>query len=375
VLLPQLKRIRWAVRAALFLGVAASVAANILHAREDPISQAISAWPPMALLLTVELTSRIPMHKKSLAFLRVVATAAIAGIAAWVSYWHMQGVAVRYGETETSAYLLPVSVDGLIVVASVSLVELAGRIRFLEERREEQKAATLAAKNAALLSPVAPAPPATLAPQFVAPAPLAQPRVAQPQYAQPQVAQTVAVQPTHAQALADGGSVSTTAARAVNSAVVPSQPVSMRPRTAVSPLSGKPLTQQTGAHAIIPQGQPAQGAAAAQAAPVSPAVPAAKPVYVNGSTPPPQRPAVTRAAVSTSARTIVTSPTTRPAESTTPRQRRPVQETAELADEIEAMHPEISHTELARRLGISATRLRAVRREAREVRRAGAARR
>ena len=60
--LPQLRRIRWAVRAALILGVAASVAANVLHARPNPISQAIAAWPPLALLLTVELTSRIPMH-------------------------------------------------------------------------------------------------------------------------------------------------------------------------------------------------------------------------------------------------------------------------------------------------------------------------
>src|SRR3954452_6220472 len=116
VQLPQLKRIRWAVRAALFLGVAASVAANVLHARQNPISQAISAWPPLALLLTVELTSRIPMHKRSLAAVRVLATVAIAGIAAYVSYLHMQGVALRYGETSASAYLLPVSVDGLIVV-------------------------------------------------------------------------------------------------------------------------------------------------------------------------------------------------------------------------------------------------------------------
>jgi hypothetical protein len=135
VQLPQLKRVRWAVRATLFLGVAASVAANVLHANPNPISQTISAWPPLALLLTVELTSRIPMHRRALAALRVVATAAIAGIAAWVSYWHMQDVAARYGETQTSAYLLPVSVDGLIVVASVSLVELAGRIRMLEDAR------------------------------------------------------------------------------------------------------------------------------------------------------------------------------------------------------------------------------------------------
>jgi hypothetical protein len=41
----------------------------------------------------------------------------------------MVAVATRYGETGASPYLLPISVDGLVVVASVSLVELAGRIR------------------------------------------------------------------------------------------------------------------------------------------------------------------------------------------------------------------------------------------------------
>jgi hypothetical protein len=126
--LARYRRVRWAVRATLALGVGASVAANVLHARPNPISQTISAWPPLALLLTVELVSRVPMHRRSLAALRVVAMVVIAGIAAWVSYWHMRDVADRYGETPVSAYLLPVSVDGLIVVASICLIELAGRI-------------------------------------------------------------------------------------------------------------------------------------------------------------------------------------------------------------------------------------------------------
>jgi hypothetical protein len=111
------------------LGVAASVAANVLHAQPNPIAQAIAAWPPLALLLTVELISRVPVHRRSLAAVRLAATAAIAAIAAWVSYWHMAGVAARYGENGAAPYLLPLSVDGLVVVASVSLVELAGRIR------------------------------------------------------------------------------------------------------------------------------------------------------------------------------------------------------------------------------------------------------
>lgn len=130
--LRRLCRVRWGVRATLALGVAASVTANILHARQNPISQGIAAWPPLALLLTVELISRVPVLRRSLGLLRIVATATIAGIAAWVSYWHMAGVTARYGETGASVYLLPFSVDGLIVVASISLVVLADQIRAAE---------------------------------------------------------------------------------------------------------------------------------------------------------------------------------------------------------------------------------------------------
>src|SRR4051794_16293048 len=140
--LSRLKRVRWAVRMTLILGVAASVVANILHARDNPISQAIAAWPPLALLLTVELISRVPVHRRSLAAARLIATATIAGIAAWVSYWHMAGVAARYGEEGAAAYLLPLSVDGLIVVASICLVELGSRITATLNQADAISAAT-----------------------------------------------------------------------------------------------------------------------------------------------------------------------------------------------------------------------------------------
>lgn len=124
----ELKRLRWAVRVVLALGVAASVAANILHANPNPISQTIAAWPSVAFLLTVELVSRIPVTQRLRAAVRIAATAVIAGIAGWISYWHMVDVAGRFGESTDSAHLLPFTVDGLIVVCSVSLVELAAKI-------------------------------------------------------------------------------------------------------------------------------------------------------------------------------------------------------------------------------------------------------
>lgn len=122
-------RIRWGVRAALTLGVAASITGNVLHANNNLIAQIIAAWSPLALLITVELIAWVPVHRLSLAVARLATTALIAGIAAWVSYWHMVAVASRYGETDASPYLIPLSVDGLVVVASICLVELSGRIR------------------------------------------------------------------------------------------------------------------------------------------------------------------------------------------------------------------------------------------------------
>ncbi len=44
----------------------------------------------------------------------------------------MAGVVARYGETGASPYLMPFSVDGLIVVASICLVEIGAQIRTTE---------------------------------------------------------------------------------------------------------------------------------------------------------------------------------------------------------------------------------------------------
>src|SRR3954462_1101934 len=100
-------RLRWGGRAVLTLGVAASVSANVLHAHPNPISQTIAAWPPVALLLAVELISRVPVHRRALTAVRLAATASIAVIAAWVSYTHMAGVAASYGEQGAAPYLIP----------------------------------------------------------------------------------------------------------------------------------------------------------------------------------------------------------------------------------------------------------------------------
>ena len=59
----------------------------------------------------------------SIRAVRVVAAAVVAAIAAWSSYWHMVHVALRYGERSEVAYVLPLSVDGVLTVAAIVMSE------------------------------------------------------------------------------------------------------------------------------------------------------------------------------------------------------------------------------------------------------------
>jgi hypothetical protein len=56
-------------------------------------------------------------------FARNTSAAAVAGIAGYASYWHQVHVALMAGERDELAHLLPLSVDGLLVVASVAMVD------------------------------------------------------------------------------------------------------------------------------------------------------------------------------------------------------------------------------------------------------------
>ncbi|MGA5305167.1 DUF2637 domain-containing protein [Nucisporomicrobium flavum] len=299
MILPQLRRVRWAVRATLVLGVAASVVANILHALDNPISQAIAAWPPLALLLTVELISRVPVHRRSLAAARLVATATIAGIAAWVSYWHMAGVAARYGETGASPYLLPLSVDGLIVVASICLVELGGRISAIE--RESRETAPAAQPAVPGLIPV--------------PAPASSTPAATPTPA--------ATAPAAAPATAPASTARTSAAKAAGA-------------------------KGAGATAL-------RRTTAAALAEVAATLPKATLPKARAAETSSFKPVLTHAAA--------TMPRTGPASPAKPKTRRSPAETVAAAAKIRASRPDLTDAQLAAELGISISRWRTIRRE------------
>jgi hypothetical protein len=130
----DLKRRRRFVRTIVVVGIATSVAANVLGA-EDSIAAAIAGWPPIALLLSLEVLTRVPASKRLGAFGRVTATIGVAFAAGWLSYWHMAATVSHHGEAGGSQYIWPLSVDGLMTVGAIALVELGARIRQLEASR------------------------------------------------------------------------------------------------------------------------------------------------------------------------------------------------------------------------------------------------
>jgi Protein of unknown function (DUF2637) len=60
---------------------------------------------------------------RGIRLLRAGCAGVVAAIAAWSSYWHMVHVALRYGERPEVAYVLPLSVDGVLTVAAIVMSE------------------------------------------------------------------------------------------------------------------------------------------------------------------------------------------------------------------------------------------------------------
>lgn len=153
----HLRRLRWGVLATVVAGIATSVAMNILDAPANPVARAIAAFPPLALFAGIELISRIPSSNRWLSVGRIVGTLAVAGVAGSISYSSMVGTVQTYGLGGWRAIIFPISVDGLMLVATLSLVEVVRKIRQLEAAAPVPVPAAPAAVVPVLPVPAAPA--------------------------------------------------------------------------------------------------------------------------------------------------------------------------------------------------------------------------
>jgi len=137
--LSTLRHLKWLCRGVIIVTALFSVWANVLHVTNVTIPAIIfAAAPPLVVLGGFEMVSRIPMRENAKWYnrwSRPVATAAISGGGAWLSYWHQKGAIFRYNSgDEQNATILPLLIDGLMIVASVSVIELNHQIRAITAR-------------------------------------------------------------------------------------------------------------------------------------------------------------------------------------------------------------------------------------------------
>jgi hypothetical protein len=134
----QVANLKRGVRGVLVFGILTSITANVIHSLTRPDLATLAGWQvyaglglsalaPIVLFVSTEMVTRIPVHSKVLGWVRLGITLAIAGFSAWISYWHMEGVAVTLGETSGGQYIYPLIIDGMMIVATISLIEL-GRL-------------------------------------------------------------------------------------------------------------------------------------------------------------------------------------------------------------------------------------------------------
>jgi hypothetical protein len=159
-----------------FLGIAVSVAGNVAHTshptaavlaaagktaeqwRPELGAQLGAAFFPLALLVTVEVLARVQWpHTLGWSATRYGGAALVASVAAIVSYLHLRGLLLAYGEDPLTAMIGPLSVDGLMVVSGFALLA-AGRAAFPAvtpaQARPEAAAAALTVPPMAAVHPV-----------------------------------------------------------------------------------------------------------------------------------------------------------------------------------------------------------------------------
>lgn len=117
-------------RGVMVFGFIASALGNVLHAQKDVVGIIIALMPPTILFLAFELVSRAPMQSQYKWFHpkrwgRPIATAFISGIMAVLSYFHQRdAIFTHTGGDQLAALLLPASIDALMIVGSITLLEL-----------------------------------------------------------------------------------------------------------------------------------------------------------------------------------------------------------------------------------------------------------
>lgn len=129
-------KLRTMCRSIMIFGFTASAGGNVLHAQKTMVGIVVALAAPTFLAFAFEILSRIPLRKETSWAVkagRISGASVIAAISAYNSFFHQRDALLDLNPSDIAqAWTLPIAVDALMIVGSVSLIELAVQIRELE---------------------------------------------------------------------------------------------------------------------------------------------------------------------------------------------------------------------------------------------------
>lgn len=142
------EHLRWFCRCVVVFATSMSVWANWLHSDKNQWAITINVMPPLLVLGGYEIIARVPgwenpyygkhwwwwLHPRG--WITTIAMSGITGIGAWLSYFHQKDAFLTYAKDASTAMLLPLAIDGLMIIASIKVLDLNARIEKLEAFRE-----------------------------------------------------------------------------------------------------------------------------------------------------------------------------------------------------------------------------------------------
>jgi hypothetical protein len=141
--LEGLSKLKKLCQGAVVFGFVTSAGGNVLHAMETSqgqhwgfraISVGLAILIPAIFGLMFEIATRVIFRKEAALLMKLIAfmgSGGISAITAWNSYFHQRDAFSHFGDV-TQATLLPLAIDGLMIIGSVYLIELGFQIRDLE---------------------------------------------------------------------------------------------------------------------------------------------------------------------------------------------------------------------------------------------------
>lgn len=127
--LREFRRLWMFVTVVTLLLVAATVTLNVMHAPGGVVAHSIGGSAPVFMFICVEFISRIPATSRWLAAGRIGATVVVAGIAFAISWQQQVNFMTSVGYIGWTVYAYPVMIDGVMLVAVLSLVEVTRKVR------------------------------------------------------------------------------------------------------------------------------------------------------------------------------------------------------------------------------------------------------